>query len=301
MTHAKSHIIISIILTFLLTGCGVDYHFKNAERLKNEGKYQEAITKYKKIIGKYPTSEFAATSQFTIANIYFYKLKDYNSAKTEYEYFIRKFPDNLMNSKAQKIITQIDEINSYLTSAKQNLENQKIKDVIKEFQYVLEIDPDCPQAKQGLEQARQEEIIEVKTGKFILCEDCGKVLKRNVRTIKVKRKNSGNYNVSKIRQGVCSSCSSTRRKKTLESEIVEYAKKFREVRRKYYNIQYELNYRTPSSEIYSKSAEFQRFAEREYAPVGMHFSNLLVEYSQQYGGMALRDLAIKYNFLDLLR
>lgn len=290
--------IIIFLSLFLFTGCGVDYHFKNAERLKNEGKYREAITKYKRVIEKYPTNEYTATSQFTIANIYFYKIKNYQQAKIEYQIFLKNYSSD---NRISKVNNEINKIIDLLSKAQENLQNQNIKEAIEEFGKVLELDADCPQGKQGLEQAKQEEIIEVKSGKITLCEDCGKTLRKNIKIVKVKRKEAGGYAVSEIRQGVCSSCRSAREERELVSEIVEYAGKFRELQRKYYAMRYEMNYKTPSSEIFTKVSELQRFAEYEYVPVALKFSYLISEYAQKYGGMALRDLAIKHNFLDLLR
>ncbi len=86
----------------------------------------------------------------------------------------------------------------------------------------------------------------------------------------------------------------------LETDVIRAAQIFREVSRKEKMMSYELKYKTLSSEIETKMEEYKRFAYEEYVPTANDFSRLISEYTDKYGGMALRDLAIKYGFLDLL-
>ena len=104
------YIILFIIIT--LYGCSVESKFKNAEQLKNDGKYDLALKKYSEIINKYPGSEFSANSQFIIANIYLYKHKKYEQAKKEYELFLSKYSSD---GRIQKANNEIDRINKILS------------------------------------------------------------------------------------------------------------------------------------------------------------------------------------------
>lgn len=90
-------------------------------------------------------------------------------------------------------------------------------------------------------------------------------------------------------------------KAKLEKEIVECAHKFRKVKSKYKSMEYDLKYKTLSSNLNSKAEELQRYAQTEYTPIAYKFSSLLSTYADRNGSAALRDLAVKNDFLDLLR
>ncbi|MFA5859283.1 MAG: hypothetical protein WC955_09465 [Elusimicrobiota bacterium] len=218
--------LIYFILLVVVTGCGVKYHFNEAEKLKNENKYQESIVEYKKIIEKYSASEFSSDAQLTIANIYLYKIKNYPQSKVEYQLFLTKYPADTRLDKVKNEINKIDEITNSLILAQEYLQKGEIDSSIDSFEKVLKIDSDCQQAKQGLEQAKQEEIIEVKAGNVVLCESCKRVLKEDTKTSKVKRKDSIFYKVQEISQGTCSSCRDAARKRIEEEIINVYDRSF---------------------------------------------------------------------------
>ncbi|MCL5036168.1 MAG: zinc ribbon domain-containing protein [Chloroflexi bacterium] len=54
------------------------------------------------------------------------------------------------------------------------------------------------------------ELITVKYGSVYLCEDCGKSLKRFVKTKTIKRVNEPDYQIKEIKQGVCQKCKQKR-------------------------------------------------------------------------------------------
>lgn len=85
----------------------------------------------------------------------------------------------------------------------------------------------------------------------------------------------------------------------LEINIVKTARQLREVQRKIRSLEYEIKYRTVTDEIEMKSKKYEEMALNEYVPLGDKFSSLLSKYNNE--GNNVRDLAIKYNFLDLLR
>jgi len=55
----------------------------------------------------------------------------------------------------------------------------------------------------GLCDSCANEILKVETGEIIRCEECGNVLRKNVKIVKVKRKDAGQYSVSEVRKGFC--------------------------------------------------------------------------------------------------
>lgn len=78
---------------FLYSATGVriakPYSFPKSYYAK--GKYKEAIEEYRKMLEEDPKE---VTAQFEIADIYYFKLKDYNRAATEYREILNKNPDN---------------------------------------------------------------------------------------------------------------------------------------------------------------------------------------------------------------
>jgi len=157
------YIILFIIIT--LYGCSVESKFKNAEQLKNDGKYDLALKKYVKIINKYPSSEFSANSQFTISNIYLYKLKKYQQAKKEYELFLSKYSSDSRIQKANNEIERINKILSNLDNGRESLLNKQYNIAIESFQKVLVLDSESLEAKQEIEKTQQLEAEELEQKK----------------------------------------------------------------------------------------------------------------------------------------
>ncbi|MBA7518342.1 hypothetical protein ES705_10412 [subsurface metagenome] len=90
-------------------------------------------------------------------------------------------------------------------------------------------------------------------------------------------------------------------RKLIEGKIVEAALKYKAVNYEATRREYDLKYRTLSKDIQRKTEELQKYNEKALLPIVKEFSTLLETYSDIFGDVALRDLAIKYNFLDLLR
>ena len=90
-------------------------------------------------------------------------------------------------------------------------------------------------------------------------------------------------------------------RKLIEGKIVEAALKYKAANYEATRREYDLKYRTLSKDIQRKTEELQKYNEKTLLPTVKEFSTLLETYSDIFGAVALRDLAIKYNFLDLLR
>ncbi|MFA5780115.1 MAG: tetratricopeptide repeat protein [Elusimicrobiota bacterium] len=100
----KNLLLFSILYSLFsaLTGCGVDYQFKSAEKLKASGKFSEAIQKYEKIIEKNPVHPRVAEAIYSIARIYHQNIENVPEAKKSYKRVVNDYPNSgwVENSKA---------------------------------------------------------------------------------------------------------------------------------------------------------------------------------------------------------
>ncbi|MEW6558146.1 MAG: tetratricopeptide repeat protein [Elusimicrobiota bacterium] len=77
--------------TCLFTGCGIDYQFKTAEKLKENGKFVDAITKYQLIVEKKPDNPRIPEALYKIARIYQQNLENIPAAKKYYRQVINNY------------------------------------------------------------------------------------------------------------------------------------------------------------------------------------------------------------------
>ncbi|HAX61429.1 MAG TPA: hypothetical protein DCX95_02565 [Elusimicrobia bacterium] len=82
------------LLLTALTGCGINYQFKSAEKLKESGKFIEAIRKYEKIIEKNPGSPRIAEAIYSIARIYHQNIENIPEAKKSYKRVVNDYPNS---------------------------------------------------------------------------------------------------------------------------------------------------------------------------------------------------------------
>ncbi len=148
---------------------------------------------------------------------------------------------------------------------------------------------------------RLEQPIDVDTGVVRKCVECEKILERKINKIKVKRKEMAKYTIVEIHEGICLSCWKARERKELISEIRNAAESWRSAKNRYYELEYELKYTTISSEMRKKETEFLAFLEYQFRPTNEYFYYASKKYIRKYGNEEFRDLAIKYDFLDLLK
>jgi len=95
-------LIFSLILVAQSCGPKMDASemFAQANQLQKEGKYQESINAYQKLISSFPESKFAPQSQFMIGFIFANEFKDLDKAKAAYEKFLEKYPEHEMAKDA---------------------------------------------------------------------------------------------------------------------------------------------------------------------------------------------------------
>lgn len=91
-------IVVSGIIASLLSGCAtpqlnkpVDDLFKDGEQSFQNGKYDDAITQWKRVKESYPSPDLAARTEIGLADAY-YQNKDYIEAAAEYESFRKLHP-----------------------------------------------------------------------------------------------------------------------------------------------------------------------------------------------------------------
>ena len=98
--------LLAILLSSLILslGCGPGATdgemFAQANQLQREGKYEEAIEVYGKLIEKYSDSTYGPQAQFMIGFIYANELENLDQAKEAYEKFLKIFPDHEMAKDA---------------------------------------------------------------------------------------------------------------------------------------------------------------------------------------------------------
>jgi len=180
---------------------------------------------------------------------------------------------------------------------------------------------------QGLCEECGNMIVKVKSGNIVRCSRCGITISSSIEEVSVVRKDLNKYSVIEEYR-FCNACEEKLKRVNKEyeekekkdneesmrkyeerqwssgakdQEIVEYARKFRAVKTKYEAMEYELNYKTVSSELNTKAVALKNYYLQEYMPTAKNFSSLLSTYNNRNGGAALRDLAVKNDFLDLMR
>ena len=72
----------------------------------------EAIPIFRKIVEKFGGGDYGASSQFSLGD-YFYSVKDYENAASEYERFVELYPDHKLVPRAKKLLENLAEINAY--------------------------------------------------------------------------------------------------------------------------------------------------------------------------------------------
>lgn len=220
----------------------------------------EGIEICQRLINEYPGSDYADDAQFFIARAY-EKKRLYKESVGEYLKLVSNYPDSVHIPEAKKGIVSI---------IKASLSLSDLRDFIKERpknEFVAEAEARISY----LVQKEKEEA--------------------EARAKREKAEARAREEAERAR---------AKKAKELPFELVTYAQKYREVRRKLWSLEYELKYKTPSYEIQEKAQQYKNFGENEYEPIARKFGSLVMEYGEIYGGIQLRDFAIEHGFLDLL-
>lgn len=93
-------IVVSAVMASLLQGCAapqlnqpVDALFRDGEQSFQNGRYEDAITLWKRVKESYPTPDLAARAEIGMADAYFLN-KEYIEAAAEYENFRKLHPSH---------------------------------------------------------------------------------------------------------------------------------------------------------------------------------------------------------------
>ncbi|MBI5573024.1 MAG: tetratricopeptide repeat protein [Elusimicrobia bacterium] len=95
------------LLLTVFTGCGINYQFKSAEKLKEDGKFSEAIQKYEKIIEKNPESPRVPEAVFNIAKIYHQNIENFYEAKKNYRRIINDYSNSEWVEESKSAMLEI--------------------------------------------------------------------------------------------------------------------------------------------------------------------------------------------------
>ncbi|MBN1383420.1 MAG: tetratricopeptide repeat protein [Elusimicrobia bacterium] len=108
--------LLSLISVFI--GCSVDYHFKKAEELRENGKFTEAVERYISIIEKNPESPRIPEAIYRIADLYRQNLENNSEAKKNYRRIINDYPSTEWAKYAKKAMLEIADYHPLFKKAK---------------------------------------------------------------------------------------------------------------------------------------------------------------------------------------
>lgn len=132
-----------------------DLEYREAEKLVEQKKYKEAISKLYQIYEKYEKTDYAPKSLLMIGHIYENKLSQYDSAYSVYKTLKDKFPQSLFTQRINsKLIAYEGE------QQRKELERKAAKDSLKKQEKIPEQKQDD---QEKLEIEKKEELQEIKT------------------------------------------------------------------------------------------------------------------------------------------
>ncbi|MBC8228260.1 tetratricopeptide repeat protein [bacterium] len=80
-----------------------------SDSYENLGAHEEAIKNYTELVDNFPDYNLAPQAQFTIGNIYFYKLYDYATGWQAFLKVIERFPESFEAKKADTLLKETDQ------------------------------------------------------------------------------------------------------------------------------------------------------------------------------------------------
>tara|TARA_Y100001960_G_C14493623_1_gene738006 strand:+ start:129 stop:602 length:474 start_codon:yes stop_codon:yes gene_type:complete len=116
-----------LLLLFILISCNnynIEKKWNSANNFLENKNLREAITIYKEIITKYPSSDYAVKSQFQIAEIYLNDKKEYDIAIDKFNLILKNHPTSNEAKNALFMISYI--YNNYLNSYSHAIHNYNL-------------------------------------------------------------------------------------------------------------------------------------------------------------------------------
>ena len=118
---------IMLLFLFILISCNnynIEKKWNSANNFLENKNLREAITTYKEIITKYPSSDYAVKSQFQIAEIYLNDKKEYDIAVDQFKQILENYSTSNEAKNALFMISYI--YNNYLNSYSHAIHNYNI-------------------------------------------------------------------------------------------------------------------------------------------------------------------------------
>ena len=92
----------SINILFAKHSLADDIYYKKGQIFAKLGKYKEALEAYQRVVDVYGDEIYGDDAMFAMAEIYQYKLKDLEKAKSIYQEFLTKYPSSVYTVEARK-------------------------------------------------------------------------------------------------------------------------------------------------------------------------------------------------------
>ncbi|MBU1707834.1 tetratricopeptide repeat protein [bacterium] len=123
---------IAICFSVLIVGCskGMDERqlFEQAKKYQEENNFAAAVESYEALVNKYPQSRQAPQCLFMLGYLYANHLDDLDKARTAYETFLEKYPEDPLVKDARwelshlgQDVNEIPELNTMLQGSADSL------------------------------------------------------------------------------------------------------------------------------------------------------------------------------------
>lgn len=146
-----------------ISGCGnkreIEAAFGNAEWLETKGRYREAIAQYETVLKIAPRSEFSGIARMKIGEIYFKRLRDYDSARSLYRMVLNLYPDSAYAHVAAKQLKEMEKLVRIKTAALNEgdrlLDQGRFREAIEKYSFAQSLEPCNRFIKEKLEIAQE--------------------------------------------------------------------------------------------------------------------------------------------------
>jgi len=99
----------SLLVLLLIAGCGRDVHkvLEQASDAWDSGDYKESARLYEQYIEQNPAGAHSADARFQLANIYYFNLRRYDQARTQYTAFLEQDASNANAPLARERLAEV--------------------------------------------------------------------------------------------------------------------------------------------------------------------------------------------------
>lgn len=248
--------------------------------------YTRSIENYQKIINTYPLNDeiryIQKESYHAIARIYKDKLKDLDKALEIYLKMYKMY-DNLWFLPSEII----DIGDNYL--------DEKMYDkAIEVYEKLIKLEPNYANDPKIQLEKEEGSRLYINLGLAYFRKD------NYEKAIQCWRKALEFDPTSEIAKNNLKSVKRVEEELHLGKNLIKAAERYRECRSYYNQLEYELRYKTLSTDIPQKAQELKKYLDEKYVPAYIEFGGLVEKYGNKYGAVNLRDFAITNDFFDLI-